>query len=83
MDSADINLSTQSRQYGMPSKPQPSKSSDPPPSTNGPLQIPRPTAELPPKVPKVPFKRNAPNSHSWAVDNYSIVDDLAQSPAAM
>jgi len=46
----------------------------------GHLQIPRTT---PPIVPWPPLRQTSHNAHSRVAQNYIIVDDLAQSPAAM
>jgi hypothetical protein len=45
--------------------------------------IPRPSAELPLRIPRIPLRRNVHNPQARAAHNYSLVDDLAQSPAAM
>ena len=82
----DLNLQTRSRQYPTPpaqSSPEsPSSSSKEPLSTtNGPLHIPQPKVEVHTKIPKGPLCRNAASGR--ATHSYSIVDDLAQSPAAI
>ncbi len=45
--------------------------------------IPRPSAEPPLRIPRIPLRRNVHNPQARATHNYSLVDDLAQSPAAM
>jgi hypothetical protein len=45
--------------------------------------IPRPSAEPPLRIPRIPLRRNVHNPQARAAHNYSLVDDLAQSPAAM
>jgi hypothetical protein len=45
--------------------------------------IPRPSTEPPLCIPRIPLRRNVHNPQARAADNYSLVDDLAQSPAAM
>jgi hypothetical protein len=45
--------------------------------------IPRPNMEPIPRIPRMPLWRNVHNPHARAAHNYSLVDDLAQSPAAM
>ena len=82
----DLNLQTRSRQYStplvLPAFESPSSGPTKPLSTpNGPLQIPPPKAEVHTKIPKGPLRRNATSSR--ATHSYSIVDDMAQSPAAI
>jgi hypothetical protein len=77
----EILLQTRNRQY-------PAESTSTPPETNPapaapPLVIPRPTAEPPLRIPRIPLRRNVHNPQARAAHNYSLVDDLAQSPAAM
>jgi hypothetical protein len=45
--------------------------------------IPRPSAEPPLCIPRIPLRRNVHNPQARAAHNYSLVDDLAQSLAAM
>jgi hypothetical protein len=45
--------------------------------------IPRPSVEPPLRIPRIPLRRNVHNPQARAAHNYSLVDDLAQSPAAM
>jgi hypothetical protein len=45
--------------------------------------IPRPFAEPPLRIPYIPLHQNVHNPQARAAHNYSLVDDLAQSPAAM
>jgi hypothetical protein len=45
--------------------------------------IPHPSAEPPLHIPRIPFRQNIHNPQARAAHNYSLVDDLAQSPAAM
>jgi hypothetical protein len=47
------------------------------------LIIPRPSTEPPLRIPRIPLRRNVHNPQARAAHNYSLVDDLAQSPAAM
>ena len=84
--SVDLHLQTRSRQYSKPpaqSAPEPPSSGSPEPlsSPSGPLHIPQPKVEVHTKIPKGPLRRNA--APSRAAHSYSIVDDLAQSPAAI
>jgi hypothetical protein len=45
--------------------------------------IPCPSAEPPLRIPRIPLRRNVHNPQARAAHHYSLVDDLAQSPAAM
>jgi hypothetical protein len=77
----EILLQTQNRQY-------PAESTSTSPETNPtpaapPLVIPRPTVEPPLCIPRIPLRRNVHNPQARAAHNYSLVDDLAQSPTAM
>jgi hypothetical protein len=77
----EILLQTRNRQY-------PAESTSITPETNPtpmgpPLVIPRPSAEPPLRIPCIPLRRNVHNPQARAAHNYSLVDDLAQSPAAM
>jgi hypothetical protein len=79
----EILLQTCNRQY-----PTIAKSTPTPPETNPtpmgpPLIIPHPSAEPPLRIPCIPLRRNVHNPQARAAHNYSLVDDLAQSPAAM
>ena len=48
-----------------------------------PLHITKPTIEPLPRIPKASSKRMMTNKNAKASHNYSIVEDLAQSPCAM
>jgi hypothetical protein len=77
----EILLQTRNRQY-------PAESTSTSPETNPtpaapPLVIPLPSAEPPLRIPRIPLRRNVHNPQARAAHNYSLVDDLAQSPAAM
>jgi hypothetical protein len=74
-----ILLQTRNHQY-------PAESTSTPPEINPtpvapPLVIPRPTAEPPLRIPCIPLRRNVHNPQARAAHNYSLVDDLAQSPS--
>ena len=58
-----------------------SVSTEPLSTANGPLQIPQPKEEVHTKIPKGPVHRN--DASGKATHSYNIVDDLAQSPAAI
>ena len=50
--------------------------------TSNPLMIEKP-AEIMPKIPKGVFKKTLHNPNARAATNYSIVEDLAQTPCVM
>ena len=82
----DLNLQTRSPQYPKPLAPSVPKSpslgsTEPLSTSNGPLHIPQPKVEVHTNIPKGPLRQNAASSQ--AAHLYSIVDDLAQSPAAI
>jgi hypothetical protein len=77
----EILLQTRNRQYPAESTPTPPETHPTPAAP--PLVIPRPTAEPPLRIPRIPLRRNVHNPQARAAHNYSLVDDLAQSPAAM
>jgi hypothetical protein len=79
----EILLQTRNRQYHAPTESTPIS-----PETNlaptGPLLvIPRPSAEPPLHIPCIPLRRNVHNPQAREAHNYSLVDDLVQSLAAM
>jgi hypothetical protein len=79
----EILLQTRNRQYPpMAESAPPSLETNPIP-TGPSLMIPRPSAEPPLRIPRIPLRRNVHNPQARAAHNYSLVDDLAQSPAAM
>ena len=45
--------------------------------------IPRPNVEPIPRIPLMPLRWNVHNPHARVTHNYSLVDDLAQSPTTM
>ena len=59
----------------------PSVSIEPLSTPNGPLQIPQPKVEVHTRIPNGPLHLNVASGK--AAHSYSIVDDLAQSPAAI
>jgi hypothetical protein len=79
----EILLQTRNRQYQTPAESTPISSETNPTPTRPPLVIPRPSAEPPLCIPHIPLRRNVHNPQARAAHNYSLVDDLAQSPAAM
>jgi hypothetical protein len=79
----EILLQTCSRQYGMPLDSTSTTSDTRPVTTRQPLMIPRPNADPIPRIPRMPLRRNVHNPHAKNAHNYSLVDDLAQSPVAI
>jgi hypothetical protein len=79
----EILLQTRNRQYHTPAESTPISPETNPTPTGPPLVIPRPSAEPPLRIPRIPLRRNVHNPQARAAHNYSLVDDLAQSPAAM
>ena len=82
----DLNIQTRSPQYPKPLAPSVPKSpslgsTEPLSTSNGPLPIPLPKAEVHTKIPRGPLCRNAASDH--AAHSYSIVDELAQSSIAI
>jgi hypothetical protein len=75
----EILLQTHSRQYSMPLDSTSTTSETWPAPIGQPLMIPRPNTEPIPRIPR----RNVHDPHANAAHNYSLVDDLAQSPAAI
>ena len=45
--------------------------------------IPHPDTKPNHRIPHMPLRQNVHNPHAKAAHNYSLVDDLAQSPAAI
>jgi hypothetical protein len=79
----EIVLQTRNRQYQTPAESTPI-SPEINPTLMGPLLvIPLPSAEPPLRIPRIPLRRNVHNPLAKAAHKYSLVDDLAQSPAAM
>ena len=77
----EILLQTWNRQY--PAESTPISPETNPTPTGPPLVIPHPSTEPPLRIPRIPLRRNVHNPQARAAHNYSLVDDLAQSPAAM
>jgi hypothetical protein len=79
----EIFLQTRNRQYSAPAESTPTSAETNHPPTGPPLVIPLPSPEPPLRIPRIPLRRNVHNPQARAAHNYSLVDDLAQSPAAM
>jgi hypothetical protein len=79
----EILLQTRNRQYPPTAESTPTPTEANPTPTGPPLVIPRPSAEPPLRIPRIPLCMNVHNPQARAAHNYSLVGDLAQSPAAM
>jgi hypothetical protein len=79
----EVLLQTRNRQYQTSAESTPISSETNPTPTGPSLVIPRPSTEPPLCIPHIPLRRNVHNPQARAAHNYSLVDDLAQSPAAM
>jgi hypothetical protein len=79
----EILLQTRNCQYQTLAESTPISSETNPTPTGPLLMIPRPSVEPPLCIPHIPLHRNVHNPQARAAHNYSLVDDLAQSPAAM
>jgi hypothetical protein len=79
----EILLQTRNRQYPPTAESTPTSTEANPTPIGPPLVIPLPSAEPPLRIPRIPLRRNVHNPQARAAHNYSLVDDLAQSPAAM
>jgi hypothetical protein len=79
----EILLQTCNRQYHTPAESTPISPETNPTATGAPLVIPRPFTKPPLRIPCIPLRRNVHNPQARAAHNYILVDDLAQSLAAM
>jgi hypothetical protein len=79
----EILLQTRNRQYPPIAESTPISSKTTPTSTGPPLMIPLPSSEPPLRIPLIPLRRNVHNPQARATHNYSLVDELVQSLAAM
>ena len=75
MVKSEVNVATRSRDYSSPQN-VPGQESPPPPET--PLQIEKP--EPSPRIPKGVLKCSTHNPNARASHNYSIVEDMGQTP---
>jgi len=78
MMGSNVHVATQSRDYG---EAETSKEKTAPGNTN--LHIERPPVETIPRISKGSTKRVTITPNARAAQNYSIIEDLAQSPCAM
>jgi hypothetical protein len=72
-----------SHQYNTPPDSAPTTSKATPATTIPPLIILCPNTNTPLHIPLIPLRRNVSNPQAREAHNYSLVDDLAQSPIAM
>jgi hypothetical protein len=80
MMKSNARLQTRAHNYGMIESVEKGKeASNPPP----PLQIEKTVGETMTHIPKGAFKKASHNLNARAAQNYSIVEDLAQTPCAM
>jgi hypothetical protein len=79
----EIILQTCGCQYGMPPDSTPTTYEVDPTTVGQPLMIPCPNTEPNPHIPCISLRRNVNNPHARETHNYSLVDDLAQSPRVM
>jgi hypothetical protein len=79
----EVLLQTHTHQYSAHPDSIPTTSDKTPVTTGPPLMIPFPNAEPPLCIPHIPLRRNVKNPQAREAHNYSMVDDLTQSLAAM
>jgi hypothetical protein len=79
----EILLQKRNRQYHALAESPPIPQETNPTLMGPPLVIPRPFSEPPLRIPRIPLHRNVHNPQARVAHNYSLADDLAQSPAAM
>jgi hypothetical protein len=79
----EVLLQTRSCQYSTPPEYSPTTSEAILVTTGPSLIIPLPNTETPLCIPHIPLRRNVHNPQAREAHNYSLVDDLAQSLAAM
>jgi hypothetical protein len=79
MVGATIDIATRSQDYGSSKASTILEAPPSPPEMN--LQIEKP--EPPPRIPKGVFKRSTHNPNAKSAQNYSIIEDLGQTPCAM
>jgi len=79
----EIILQTCSHQYSAPPESTPTTLEDPLATTRQPLMIPFLNTEPIICIPRIPLRWNVNNPHARVAHNYSLVDELVQSPATM
>jgi hypothetical protein len=80
MMKGDSYISTRAHDYGKPSTSEKGKEARNPPL---PLQIEKTLGETMTHIPKGAFKKDSHNPNTWAAQNYSLVEDLSETPCAM
>jgi hypothetical protein len=80
MMKVEAHLSTRAHDYGMPESVEKGKEASNPLT---PLQIEKTVGETMTHIPKGAFKKDSHNPNMRAAQNYSIMEDLAQTPCAM
>ena len=83
MSSDEVNLQTRRNQYGSTHEAPPTNTPTNAHATDEALRIPPPPLDGVPKAPCFLLLHINNNPNARAASNYNIVDDLAQSPAAM
>jgi hypothetical protein len=76
----DAHIATRAHDYGMPSTSEKGKEVENP---YVPLQIEKTLGETMTHIPKGAFKKASHNPNARATQNYSVVEDLSQTPCAM
>jgi hypothetical protein len=80
MMNVEANIATRARDYGMSESVEKGKEAMNPPT---PLQIEKAVGEMMTHIPKGVFKKASHNPNVRAAQNYSVVEDLAQTPCVM
>jgi hypothetical protein len=80
MMKGDAYISTRAHDYRMPNTSEKSKEAKNPPL---PLQIEKTLGETMTHIPKGAFKKDSHNPNARAAQNYSVVEDLSQTPCVM
>jgi hypothetical protein len=80
MMKGNVDIETRTHDYGMPSTSEKSKEAKNP---SLPLQIEKTLGETMTCIPKGAFKKASHNPNARAAQNYSVVEDLSQTPCAM
>jgi hypothetical protein len=80
MVKSDSFITTRAHDYRKPSAPEKGKEAEIP---SLPLQIEKTLGETMTRIPKGAFKRASHNPNARAAHNYSVVEDLSQTPCAM
>jgi hypothetical protein len=80
MMKGDAYISTRVHDYGMPRSSEKNKEAEIPPL---PLHIEKTLGETMTRIPKGAFKKYSHNPNARATQNYSVVEDLSQTPCAM